>query len=165
MFTEKLRELRRSLKLTQKEMAERLAMDQSTYSRRERDNAPKPPFLERIRKFLGVDPTPWLTEDEPAQPGAESDSIRIIHMEQPPAAGKEPQPNGGLSKRDEKALHELISLGLRYFKLKLNAQKQARKRVEDSPGGGNSLIAMPLQQRRIPSRARWSATTSSGRTT
>lgn len=112
-------------------------MDQSTYSRKERDNDPKPEFLERIKKFLGVDPTPWLSDDGRAPAAPDGDALRIVHLEDGAAPGKKPKKKrkARLSKRDERSFRAFIAMGVQYFKLKLKEEEKRRKRPSDSRGG------------------------------
>ncbi len=142
MFTRKLRELRETLKLTQKQMAKRLAMEQSTYSRKERDDHPKAEFLERIKKFLGVDPTPWLSDDG-SSPHPVEEPLRIVHLEEPPTSkrmGKKKR-TGKLSKRDERSLREFIAMGVQYFNRKMRDEEKQRDRPKDPSAGGGAITS------------------------
>jgi len=143
MFTRKLRELRESLKLTQKQMAKRLAMEQSTYSRKERDDHPKPEFLERIKKFLGVDPTPWLNDDGSSPDPVEGEPLRIVHLEElstSKGTGKKKR-KGKLSKRDERSLREFIAMGVQYFNRKMRDEEKQRDRPKDPRAGGGVITS------------------------
>lgn len=137
MFSKNLKALRKQLRLTQKEMGKRLAMQQSTYSRKERNNNPDPEFLGRIRKFLGVDPDPWLTEEDNEASSADNEALRIVHLESPPEGGRKRKKKGVLSKAELRTLRQGFELYLLAMLEKVKHRKA--RNTEKSPtkkGGG-----------------------------
>ncbi|MBK9148723.1 MAG: helix-turn-helix transcriptional regulator [Flavobacteriales bacterium] len=138
MFTEKLKKLREELKLTQKQMGKRLFMEQSSYSRLERNPHPKPHILERIQKVLGVDIRSWLSDDEaPTKESASApadDALRIVHIDQiaKPSGKKKPE----LTKTEERTLIRGFELYLEALTAKLARRKKRKPKNEPPRGGG-----------------------------
>lgn len=80
MFAQKLRELRLSHGLTQAEMAARLCMSQSAYSRLEHNEHPQRHHIERINHEFGVDTCKWLAPSDDDHAPAKSEGIRVVHL-------------------------------------------------------------------------------------
>jgi len=139
MFTEKLKALREQLKLTQKQMGKRLAMEQSTYSRNERNNNPKPEFLERIKRFLGVDLEPWLKDDADDADTSSAEAMRIVHLEENPSA--KPKKKRKRDKREERTIVEVIYVLARSLRMKQKRDKKKRKQRKDLRGGVSKPIS------------------------
>ncbi len=133
MFSKKLKALRKQLHLTQKEMGKRLAMQQPTYSRKERNNNPDPEFLGRIKKFLGVDPDPWLNNEEDEAGSADNEALRIVHSGSGPGGVGKRKKKGSLSKTESRTLRQ----GFEFYLLALQEKlARSKKRKPNKSGGG-----------------------------
>lgn len=78
MFHEELKALRIRLGLSQQEMADRLSIDRSTYSRLEHKEHPPAYLVERINKMFQVDAWAWIRPDEVAPDGEQGP--RLVHL-------------------------------------------------------------------------------------
>jgi transcriptional regulator with XRE-family HTH domain len=86
-FGEQLKNLRRSLNLGQKEMADRLNIDVSTYSRWEHKERPAAHVVERVSKVFLVDAWAWVREEkETTEDDVSPTGPQIIHMNNTPSA-------------------------------------------------------------------------------
>ncbi len=79
-FGEQLKKLRIELGLGQKEMADRLSIDVSTYSRWEHKERPAMHVIERVSKVFGVQAIDWVREPEARAEEAPSAGPRVVHL-------------------------------------------------------------------------------------
>jgi transcriptional regulator with XRE-family HTH domain len=79
-FGEQLKKLRIELGLGQKEMADRLSIDVSTYSRWERKERPAMHVIERVNKVFRVQAIDWVREPEASAEEAPSTGPRVVHL-------------------------------------------------------------------------------------
>ncbi len=80
-FGEQLKNLRRSLDLGQKETADRLNIDVSTYSRWEHKERPAAHVIERVSKVFQVDAWAWVRdEEETVEDDVSPAGPHIVHM-------------------------------------------------------------------------------------
>ncbi|MBK9147651.1 MAG: helix-turn-helix transcriptional regulator [Flavobacteriales bacterium] len=79
-FGEKLKKLRIDLGLGQKEMADRLSIDVSTYSRWEHKERPAMHVIERVSKVFGVQAIDWIREPEATDADPSVQRPRVVHL-------------------------------------------------------------------------------------
>ncbi len=138
MFSEELKALRTRLGLTQQEMADRLNMDRSNYSRLEHKEHPPAHLLDRIHKEFQVDAWSWMRPVEPEE--REEQGPRLVHLRN--AHDQEP------AEESNWRLKAVDLLG-RITDLLASMIKDPSKR-----GGGGGVTRIPaMEQPKAPDRS------------